>query len=1010
MSRTNYLTILLAWAGVLAAPAAEAHEPTDSRILSFEQATAPAITDDGAEIALSDAHFKHGSRSLRWTWHSAGSELRFAAPVEYSRETPDPGQISTFVFWVYARQPLGGTLRFEFRKQGRTCCWFDYGTDFAGWRGAWVAFDRDMQGTPEAGMDEVVVRADGMPEGELFFDHVIPASFQDIRHHTADTQAPFINSNTDSHWLKLLDWWNEPLAVDPSRPNAPTLEAQLRTIDRRFGTLVLEGRKARPTEELQRRVDRYGIRRNADSTLCGKSIFFVRYAETYLSLGDPDVKQHYAEDGRLLSDCNDLLLDLAVACVQATDPTEQALLRNLYLELTRHLLDQGFTAGSALGTLHHLGYSMRNFYLAPYVMRDALRDAGLLEPVQQAMEWFSGLGEVKRLPETKGMDIDAFNTSLMGRLAALLLIEDGPRKAEYLRRFAAWVDNGLQLTEGTSPCFKSDGTVYHHRRHYPAYATGGFTGATNAVWILSGTDFAVSPTGAENLKRALLEMRFYCNLRSFPLALSGRHPDGHGALIPRHYARLAQAGTPDGSQSLDAELAAAYLRLTPNPKDAASKRFSKAGIAAETAPEGCRVYPYNGSVSMRRGDWLLTAAGHSRYLWAAEIYEGCNLYGRYLTHGSLQLLGNGSPVSAFGSGFRQEGWDWCHIPGTTAAVIPMKRMEADIRNVDQFSGVEEMLLSDESFCGGASHCGRQGAFAMILHEHDKYNGTLRARKSFFFFDNRVVALGSGIENALEGSATHTTLFQNHLDDTHTTFRAGNETCTGTGHRATFDGNAVLEDNFGTRYIVPRGRVTVESAVQHSLHEERATPTEGPFVKAYIEHGMPVETDTYEYLMLVEPTAADRKINARRLPYTVQQCDRRAHIVTDKPTGVHALSLFEAGAVQDAFVREVSLPSILLYSGSGDRRTLSVADPDLRFYEGPSDDRYDADGHRIERSIYSRDWIDNPSAPSTLVVTVRGHWQPTDDSICRATIEGANTRLEFTCREGATREVVLAKTK
>ncbi|MDE6864735.1 MAG: hypothetical protein K2I97_00710, partial [Alistipes sp.] len=53
-----------------------------------------------------------------------------------------------------------------------------------------------MQGTPEADMDEVVVRADGMPEGELFFDHVIPASFQDIRHHTADTQATFINSNT----------------------------------------------------------------------------------------------------------------------------------------------------------------------------------------------------------------------------------------------------------------------------------------------------------------------------------------------------------------------------------------------------------------------------------------------------------------------------------------------------------------------------------------------------------------------------------------------------------------------------------------------------------------------------------------------------------------------------------------------------------------------------------------------------------------------------------------------
>lgn len=73
----------------------------------------------------------------------------------------------------------------------------------------------------------------------------------------------------------------------------------------------------------------------------------------------------------------------------------------MYLDLTRHLLDQGFTAGSALGTLHHLGYSMRNFYPAPYLMRDALRRAGMLGEVQQAMEWFSGLGEVKCPPPSR---------------------------------------------------------------------------------------------------------------------------------------------------------------------------------------------------------------------------------------------------------------------------------------------------------------------------------------------------------------------------------------------------------------------------------------------------------------------------------------------------------------------------------------------------------------------------------------------------------------------------------
>ena len=47
-----------------------------------------------------------------------------------------------------------------------------------------------------------------------------------------------------------------------------------------------------------------------------------------------------------------------------------------------------------------------------------------------------------------------------------------------------------------------------------------------------------------------------------------------------------------------------------------------------------------------------TVAGHSRYLWSAEIYRGANHSGRYLTHGSMQLLAEkyGGELT-----FRQEG-------------------------------------------------------------------------------------------------------------------------------------------------------------------------------------------------------------------------------------------------------------------------------------------------------------------------------------------------------------------
>ena len=882
-----YKLLFLAAASVWswAAPAQSVREVADARILSFEESAAPFTASEGSSLSVSGDHYKHGAHALRWQWSRAGARVRIESPVGYLSENPNPREtsVSTFVFWVYAPKALDGKLRFEFRKEGRTCAWFDYGLEFTGWRGAWVAFDRDMQGRPEEGMDELVVTAEGVERGELYFDHLILSSFQDVRHHTADFQAPFINAATTSHWLTLLQSWRNPMPALPAAVGEGE-RRDMATVERRLRELLLEGRKPMAMKTLRKRFDAYGIAENSDGTLRGKPIWFVRYAETYINLGHPDVGKLFNDNGQTLRKYNDFLFQVAVAHDAAADAAERAELERMYVLLTRHLLDQGFAAGSAQGTLHHLGYSMRNFYTAPVIMRDVLRRAGLEHDVQQAMEWFSGVGEVKLPPAEPGMDIDAFNTSLVGRLASIVMLPDTPVKAAWLEAFSRWVDNGYKVTEGTGPCFKSDGTVFHHRRHYPAYAVDGFSGgAVNAVWLLSKTQFAVSAESHAVLKRALLEMRFYCNLRSFPLALSGRHPDGRGELVPWHYARLAVAGTPDGRGEIDPELAAAYLRVAKG-KDAYTRLFAEKGFAPEPSPAGNRVYGYNASVSHRRADWLVTVAGHSRYLWSAEIYQGANHYGRYLTHGSMQLLADGDPVSAFGSGFRQEGWDWRHIPGTTALKIPMERMKADIRNVDTASGYEEMLLSDEAFAGGVSHRGRDGVFAMELHEHDKYNGSLRARKSWFFFDNRIVCMGSDIENKAEGGV-HTTLFQNFLADAADPLVVNGEAVTQFPYRAELAGGAVLRDNLRNAYFVPKGRVVVSKSLQRSLDEETDAPTQNNFATAWIDHGSgSVSGGGYEYMLAVHASDEEAARYARELPYEVLRRDASAHILRDRPSG------------------------------------------------------------------------------------------------------------------------------
>ena len=127
-----------------------------------------------------------------------------------------------------------------------------------------------------------------------------------------------------------------------------------------------------------------------------------------------------------LRNCVNFMYNLAIAWNNSTNNNEKTELANMFILMTRHMLDQGFRAGSAMGTLHHLGYSMRNYYPAMFLMKDVLIKAELDQDIQRAMEWFAGTGEVKLKPEIDGMDIDAFNTSLIGRLSSIMMMKDSP--------------------------------------------------------------------------------------------------------------------------------------------------------------------------------------------------------------------------------------------------------------------------------------------------------------------------------------------------------------------------------------------------------------------------------------------------------------------------------------------------------------------------------------------------------------------------------------------------------
>lgn len=410
----------------------------------------------------------------------------------------------------------------------------------------------------------------------------------------------------------------------------------------------------------------------------------------------------------------------------------------------------------------------------------------------------------------------------------------------------------------------------------------------------------------------------------------------------------------------------------------------------------------------RRDHWAAVVRGHSRYLWAAEHYLPANFYGRYLAHGSMQLL-TGKPdgmVTFATGGWQEAGFDWNRIPGTTTIHLPFDQLRARVLNVDTFSGMEEMLYSDEAFAGGLSQAHQNGNFGMKLHEHDKYNGSHRARKSYHFFDGTIVCIGTDIENLNTEYPTETTVFQ---------LAAATPEVRGywEAYRSE-DGRTYLDPN-GAGYVLSRASMksaTFEKNFPQTTVGERSTqPTTGDWVSLTLQHGKAPKGASYEYAVLPHTDAAALKAFAKKPTYKVLQQDRNAHIVRSLTERLTSYVLFETPQAlpSEGWLQKADTSCLVMLREEKEKLLLTVSQPDLALYRGPSDEAFDENGKRIERSIYSRPWKDNVSQEIPLTVTIKGQWKVDETPFCKVVSADKNrTVLRFVCKDAASFEVELKK--
>ncbi|MGN0036823.1 MAG: polysaccharide lyase family 8 super-sandwich domain-containing protein [Bacteroidaceae bacterium] len=761
------------------------------------------------------------------------------------------------------------------------------------------------------------------------------------------------------------------------------------------------------------------------------------------------------------ADLRDLLGNVLVPlsmCYQlqgpAADPNadyHDASLRADILDLFTYLEKRGFAPGCDLGFGTDGPYlGLAGYFYAGILMREELQRAGQWETVGATMRWLTRMvtddnadmnskDQVWGLnTKHNGMRSDGVRSVYHNRLMALAAQtdEDLAREADldYLLRV---LEVNLSVNSAWDGFIKPDYTGYHHYGPWGnAYNIDALHTSCQMAMMLRETSYALSETALANLANSLLAFRQYSGKYDINRGLCGRFPNQLSTLLSNMpaFAYLYQA---IGGEMKE-RIGGAFCRLYDPAysgvvgstlKDVKCDIYFHGGLQAvqlmnqlkakeltdtEVEESNC-AYPYAAMQVHRRGDWMVSAKGYSKYVWDFETNSGQNWIGRNQSAGGLAIYATKDAegvVTAAASGLGYDGWDWVHVPGATVLDMSID----DI--VQEAKYFEWAKFSPRSYVGGVSLEGKHGMYAMIYDDirqaYDYANKRawlgvkLTANKSYFFFDDEVVALGSAIKNTHATYDAHTTLFQNALQTADTPLYVNGEAKTGltVDETQSTDAPCYLTDAVGNGYVIPNANgLHLTRATQTSVKDANtATTTTGNYAKAWLDHGK--NTDgSYEYLIYVGGADKVKAMSGTPdLPYVVQQRDATAHIVYHPAKGLKGYAFFQtSAALDDNYLSAVSVPCMaMLREVDKAHINLSVCNPELGFYPA------DKFPYQVWAIDGSRTYLDSEEQP--VDVTLKGNWTlaSTYEQVERLAYDETNdlTTFRFHGKDAQSLEVAL----
>lgn len=1037
---------------------------------SFEEGIPSSLSTRGGKMSIDSLRMKHGDYALRWDW-IGNDALIFNTPIGYHQQRDLSKVIAEgrdaqlmqghssydnkvvlepprgFFMWIHNDQASTRRLIFQFGRGDIVDCEFDYNLNFKGWRTIWIIYDRgDMRGIPHPDMDRMTILAPATSSGTFYIDAIGLSLPMNPKAVGPNPQLPNINPHSrlvTQYEHRLLDYYGYRPSFPLQEMNAE-MEVALNDLNEKVEEFILpkyqrDRLNNKSIDDIVEHYAKFEIRRSGDNIYGRPLVKANVYDEYFVEMG---LGKGIMEDAMgWRRDFNKILLDLAMHYRTTINIDDKARLEKMFINLFDYGVDQGFDVGAGLGWIHHFSYVIREYGASMFLMRDILEKHDRLEQAIDIMKWFYGFGQVYRedlvygVEGRKSADADDTQGLLMPRLYTALTMKNSSEKVRDLKHFSSYFSNVTSAyANALDEVYKPDGTTFHHAGQALGYGGRGVQGGVAVLYMLSESPFEASEASYQRMSkitRTLFDCLFTDQLTG-PRAFASIRFTNYTLPEELYYLPVLIALS---NEKFDAEMAGLYKQVL----DSKSEKSDKDNYWLQKIEGIAKIENYNYSksrmlsyscVGTRRenNNWMATVRGHSKYVYPYESWgPGFFAYPAFVGFGYLDVsypkhLDSTQPVE----GTWQDGYDWHHWPGVTSVYLPYEQIITSPGQQKDEGG--EYPFSDQGFVGGVETVDGNSIFVLPFKGHDMFGlQSFTGIKSYFFFDDFVVCLGSNIKSGIKDFPVETTILQNQiLEDDH--LLTSNGDISEVPYKESLEKSKPfwMLDDRNTGYYIPQvpgnATLTIERKVQSNPGYQAKDTRSGEFKTVLLNHGIAPNDAGYEYVVVMD--AHEQKMtnflsdmNGKKKPYEVIQQNDKAHIVKSLKSSATSYAIFhEDVELRKGMVKSVNRPSTFVVKEEENGIKLAVADPDLNIYDGQDD--LMPDGSRVEVSIYSHEWYYWPSRASKVQITLKGEWKiskqikemetATNKEAKIIASNKSETIIEFECRDGLSAEIFLTK--